>query len=93
MMPTIEFQQRLLERANAAKVAKLRYRGISYVSTKPAVVMDPEYFGKKIWALYVCGWPPKTPYTPCLAHNLRRKRGGGRGHLAASYPTFKAATG
>tara|TARA_B100001057_G_C22097638_1_gene661968 strand:+ start:165 stop:311 length:147 start_codon:yes stop_codon:yes gene_type:complete len=48
MMPPIEFQQRLLERANAEKAAKLRYRGISYVSTKPAVVMDPEYFGKKI---------------------------------------------
>tara|TARA_B100001094_G_C17715813_1_gene569565 strand:+ start:464 stop:610 length:147 start_codon:yes stop_codon:yes gene_type:complete len=48
MMPPIEFQQRLLERANAEKVAKLRYRGISYVSTKPGVVMDPEYFGKKI---------------------------------------------
>ena len=48
MMPPIEFQQRLLERANAEKTAKLRYRGISYVSTKPAVVMGPEYFGKKI---------------------------------------------
>jgi|AACY02.16.fsa_nt_gi hypothetical protein len=48
MMPPIEFQQRLLERANAEKAAKLRYRGVSYVSTKPSAVKDPEYFGKKI---------------------------------------------
>jgi hypothetical protein len=47
MMPPIEFQQRLLERANAERSEKLRYRGVSYVPTK-AVVVDPEYFGKKI---------------------------------------------
>ena len=47
MMPPIEFQQRLLERANAERSEKLRYRGVSYVPTKP-VVVDPEYFGKKI---------------------------------------------
>ena len=48
MMPPIEFQQRLLERANAEKATKLRYRGVSYVSAKPSAVKDPEYFGKKI---------------------------------------------
>jgi len=47
MMPPIELQQRLLERANAERSEKLRYRGVSYVPTK-AVVVDPEYFGKKI---------------------------------------------
>lgn len=47
MMPPIEFQQRLLERANAERAKKLRYRGVSYVPTKP-VVVDPEYFGTKI---------------------------------------------
>ena len=54
MMPPIEFQHRLLERANAEKTAKLRYRGISYVSTKPAVVMDPEYFGKNLSPIRMC---------------------------------------
>lgn len=47
MMPPIEFQQRLLERANAERAKKLRYRGVSYAPTKP-VVVDPEYFGRKI---------------------------------------------
>ena len=47
MMPPIELQQRLLERANAERSEKLRYRGVSYVPTKP-VVVDPEYFGTKI---------------------------------------------
>ena len=47
MMPPIELRQRLLERANAERSEKLRYRGVSYVPTKP-VVVDPEYFGKKI---------------------------------------------
>lgn len=78
-MPPIEFQQRLLERANAERSEKLRYRGVSYVPTK-AVVVDPEYFGKKIWTLYLCMGPALPPATPSFAVNKRQGLGGG-GHI------------